>query len=416
MMIDSPNLPSGFRVSAILLAATLISACSSLDLAGLGNAPWLAKADPEIEPASALQEAEPERDVEAAPESTPKPQSAPGRLYEWQGDGRKVTRVLINTDEQKAFFYHGDAQIGWATVATGVSKFPTPTGQFEVIEKKADKRSNLYGKIYNSAGRVVKSDARMGRDAIPAGGRFAGAQMPYFLRLTYDGVGLHAGSIPRPGQPASHGCIRLPKSFAPVLFRHVNHGTPVTIVGNGPSYGNYAEQIRIAARERAAAERAAAEAEAAEEARLTLASGEAPVEAEQAASRQPGNASSRKAGQDAGAQQDTGAPEPSASPSTGEEVVSASAAGPERDLPQGEAVGTGTVREEPSRPSEPAPPVTTADEAATDTPTPVSPVPQPLSDQAALAAPPEPPAAEAIGPSSQEAPATSPAAAERYGP
>jgi hypothetical protein len=70
-------------------------------------------------------------------------------------------------------------------------------------------------------------------------GRFAGAKMPYFLRLTGDGVGLHAGPIPRPGHPASHGCIRLPGALAERLFSQVPVGTPVTITGSGPDYGDY---------------------------------------------------------------------------------------------------------------------------------------------------------------------------------
>ena len=45
---------------------------------------------------------------------------------------------------------------------------------------------------------------------------------------------MHGGVIPEPGQPASHGCIRLPKEFVPVLYESVNVGTPVTIT-NAPS-------------------------------------------------------------------------------------------------------------------------------------------------------------------------------------
>lgn len=199
---------------------------------------------------------EPEVAAQAVPEAIPEPQEKPkpGKLYEWDGNGRQISHIVVNTDEQKARFYDGDDQIGWTTVASGVSKFPTPTGQFEVMEKVANKRSNLYGKIYGSGGKVVRADAKAGRDRIPPGARFEGAHMPYFLRLTNDGIGLHAGPIPRPGRPASHGCIRMPSKFAPVLFDHVNQGTKVTIVGSGPSYGNYVQKQRaqaaLAARER----------------------------------------------------------------------------------------------------------------------------------------------------------------------
>ena len=98
--------------------------------------------------------------------------------------------------------------------------------------------------------------------------------MPYYLRITYDGVGLHAGPIPRPGHPASHGCIRLPAKMAPVLFEHVGVGTKVSIVGNGPDYGNYAQKQRALAAERAAREKERREIEARAQAE-TLAGGPA---------------------------------------------------------------------------------------------------------------------------------------------
>jgi lipoprotein-anchoring transpeptidase ErfK/SrfK len=40
---------------------------------------------------------------------------------------------------------------------------------------------------------------------------------------------MHVGNIPRPGEPASHGCIRMPKDFVPTLFEMVKIGTPVKI-------------------------------------------------------------------------------------------------------------------------------------------------------------------------------------------
>lgn len=168
----------------------------------------------------------------------------PSALFEWNGNGQRVSRIVVDTDKQKARFYAGESEVGWAMVATGVPNYPTPTGQFSVLEKVENKRSNLYGKVVGRGGSVVRTNAKMGRDRIPEGSRFEGAHMPFFMRLTGDGVGLHAGPIPNPGQPASHGCIRMPSQLAPVLFNHVSIGTPVSIVGGGPSYGNYVEKQR----------------------------------------------------------------------------------------------------------------------------------------------------------------------------
>ncbi len=161
--------------------------------------------------------------------------------------------MTINIDEQKVYVFSGPDQIAWATVATGIFKYPTPVGDFKVLEKTANKMSNLYGKMYDKDGKLINSDAKLGRDPIPEGGRFDGAKMPYYLRLTGDGVGMHAGPIPRPGHRASHGCIRMPRAFAPKLFAVTSIGTPVSITGNGPSYGSYMARQRAAAAKVAAA-------------------------------------------------------------------------------------------------------------------------------------------------------------------
>lgn len=192
----------------------------------------------------------------------PQPQeaAATGKLFEWRGEGRPLSRIVIDTDQQQARFYDGENLVGWSTVATGVSTHRTPTGEFEVLEKVANKRSNLYGRIYDSAGNLVKRNAKQGQDPIPPGGRFVGAKMPHFLRMTYDGIGIHAGPIPRPGSPASHGCIRMPASMADTLFAHVDLATQVSVVGSsGSDYGNYAERIRAREAE-VRAQRAAAQA------------------------------------------------------------------------------------------------------------------------------------------------------------
>ncbi len=51
--------------------------------------------------------------------------------------------------------------------------------------------------------------------------------MPWMQRLTWSGTALHAGVVP--GYPASHGCIRLPYSFAPKLFSMTTVGAQVVV-------------------------------------------------------------------------------------------------------------------------------------------------------------------------------------------
>ncbi|MDB6076030.1 MAG: hypothetical protein JWO89_3670 [Verrucomicrobiaceae bacterium] len=169
----------------------------------------------------------------------PPPVVKPGAkkpLYSWNEEAAKKAKgpvsVQIIIDEQKAHVYKGKTEIGWTMVASGIHKYPTPVGRFSVLERVQDKHSNLYGKIYNKEGKVVVSDARVGRDEIPEGGRFEGAQMAYWMRVTGDGIGMHVGPIPRPGNRASHGCVRLPREAAKLLFNTVSIGTPVTIIGD----------------------------------------------------------------------------------------------------------------------------------------------------------------------------------------
>lgn len=212
------------------------------------------------------------------PPPAPPPVKKPTGLYEWTGDGKDISSIRINVDEQKAYLFHGEEQVGWTYVATGITSFPTPTGQFKVLEKIQDKVSNLYGKGYDAEGKLVNSDFKIGRDLLPPGGKFEPAKMTYFMRLTGDGVGMHIGPIPRPGRRASHGCIRLPSKFAGTLFKHTAIGTPVTITGSGPDYKTYLKQSEKKAKENAekfaAAKKKAEEAAAAAAAAVALPPGD----------------------------------------------------------------------------------------------------------------------------------------------
>ncbi|MEO1856528.1 MAG: L,D-transpeptidase family protein [Rubritalea sp.] len=49
------------------------------------------------------------------------------------------------------------------------------------------------------------------------------------MRLTNYEIEMHVGYIPQRKEPASHGCIRMPKEFVPTLFNMVDIGTRVKI-------------------------------------------------------------------------------------------------------------------------------------------------------------------------------------------
>lgn len=150
-------------------------------------------------------------------------------LHRWYDDGGpgKVA-IRISLPDQIAEFERGGRPIGWCYVATGREGFGTKAGEYRITEKIVDKYSNRYGWIEDEFGNVVEPDARYS-DKVPEGMIYVPAPMPYWMRLTSYGIGMHGGYIPEPGKPASHGCIRLPKEFVPVLFDSVDVGTSVVI-------------------------------------------------------------------------------------------------------------------------------------------------------------------------------------------
>ncbi|MEM9481222.1 MAG: L,D-transpeptidase family protein [Verrucomicrobiota bacterium] len=146
----------------------------------------------------------------------------------WDGDGVSGSpSIKIRLSEQKAYFYKGGQLVGVSGVSTGREGFETPAGSYRILQKSPNHRSNLYGEIVDQYGNVINDDADVRKDRPPPGGKFVGAPMPYFMRLTNSGVGMHEGYLP--GFAASHGCIRMPGNMASTFFQNVSIGTPVTI-------------------------------------------------------------------------------------------------------------------------------------------------------------------------------------------
>jgi len=136
-------------------------------------------------------------------------------------------RVEIALSEQRGLLLV-DGQIAMDfPVATGKRSHPTPPGEYTVLGKQKDYSSNLYGKIVDATGTVLVSDADTTRDVPAEGATFEGAKMPYWMRLTNTGVGMHVGYVP--GHPASHGCIRLKRETAIFLFGLLKVGAPVVV-------------------------------------------------------------------------------------------------------------------------------------------------------------------------------------------
>jgi lipoprotein-anchoring transpeptidase ErfK/SrfK len=83
-------------------------------------------------------------------------------------------------------------------VSTGKTGYPTRPGEYVITQKYPEWKSTLY--------------------KVP---------MPNFMRLSCGQTGLHGGVVP--GVPASHGCIRLPKEMAELLYQLVQPGDRVSV-------------------------------------------------------------------------------------------------------------------------------------------------------------------------------------------
>jgi len=145
------------------------------------------------------------------------------------------TGLQVSLDDQRGLLMAGDLVAMDFPIASGKRTHPTPTGQFTILDKQKTYRSNLYGELVDESGETVQRDVDIRRVQTGEGQRFVGASMPYWMRLTNTGVGLHVGTIPSSGRPASHGCIRLPRAVAPDLFARVRLGTPVLIADQAPT-------------------------------------------------------------------------------------------------------------------------------------------------------------------------------------
>ena len=108
-------------------------------------------------------------------------------------------QIVVEIAKQQVALYGQDGFIVRAGISTGMPGHPTPMGIFTVISKAKWHQSNIY----------------------------SGAPMPYMQRITWSGIAMHAG--PRPGYPASHGCIRLPEDFAIRLFHTTKVGARVIV-------------------------------------------------------------------------------------------------------------------------------------------------------------------------------------------
>jgi hypothetical protein len=121
--------------------------------------------------------------------------------FVWNDTGVVQGPVWIRVDltQQLISVFMEGQEIGSAVILYGTDGKPTPYGIFHVKARAQKHMSSLYN-----------------------------APMPYMLRLTDDGVAIHASAV-RSGS-ATHGCVGVPIEFARHLFARVRVGSQVVIV------------------------------------------------------------------------------------------------------------------------------------------------------------------------------------------
>lgn len=123
----------------------------------------------------------------------------------WDETNAPATGPLIITVDLKArvlSVFRDGVEIGTTAVLLGTQEKPTPTGIFPITQKDAHHVSNLYD-----------------------------APMPYMMRLTNDGVTIHATHVQN--GYASHGCVGVPMDFAKKVFAIAHLGDKVIITNAG---------------------------------------------------------------------------------------------------------------------------------------------------------------------------------------
>jgi len=121
--------------------------------------------------------------------------------YVWNAKDVPAGRIWVRVDlaRQTISVFRAGHEIGSAVILYGTTNHPTPTGDFQIIQMAKQYRSRSYD-----------------------------AEMPYMLRLTADGVAIHASAVEEGF--ASHGCIGVPLAFARLLFEQAQRGDLVVIL------------------------------------------------------------------------------------------------------------------------------------------------------------------------------------------
>ena len=151
---------------------------------------------------------------------------------------KENTKILIDVSEQRIkLFVNGKVALCSPCTTGAKHKFEpntkiyrdkhTPTGNYKIMEKIKDKRSNIFGNLYKKGKNIYHGDRRKYKGSWE-GVIYKGALLENWMRITGGGIGLHASKYVK-RYPGTNGCIRLPKSVSKTIFKHVHKGTRVKV-------------------------------------------------------------------------------------------------------------------------------------------------------------------------------------------
>src|SRR6202048_618111 len=124
--------------------------------------------------------------------------------------------IAISIQKQRLKVYDAAGFFAESPISSGMAGHPTPMGVFSVIQKQKLHHSNIY----------------------------SGAPMPYMQRITWSGIAIHAGVLP--GYPASHGCIRMPMTFAVKMWNWTKLGARVVVTPGEMTPASFSHPLLVA--------------------------------------------------------------------------------------------------------------------------------------------------------------------------
>jgi len=133
--------------------------------------------------------------------------------------------LIINLAELNLYYFKDGAYQRRYALAAGKPSWPTPTGNYKII----DKRKNPTWNVPLSIQEEMEEEGLEVLEKVPPGPKNPLGK--FFMLTSAEGVGIHATNRPwSVGYYASHGCIRMLPDEIEKLFPEVTIGTPVKII------------------------------------------------------------------------------------------------------------------------------------------------------------------------------------------